>query len=35
MSTDFKYGCAITFVAAFFCGGVALAFLFALKVGIQ
>ena len=34
MSNSFKYGCAITFVAAFFCGGIAVAFLLAMKLGM-
>lgn len=33
MTTDIKYGCAITFVAAFFCGGIAVAFLLAMRFG--
>ena len=28
------FGCAITFVAAFFCGGIAVAFLLAMKLGM-
>jgi len=35
MSDSFKFGCAVLFVTAFLCGGVAAMFLFAARVGLQ